>query len=346
MPSTVIAERIGWMRSSATLRAKVSTLRPLYRGVDPADRTGYEAGELAQCDLWFPPVSIPLGRGPVGQLQTGTPPVLVMTSGFSRFIAALMIPSRAIGDLLAGMWVLLATVFGRSPRTLVWDNETGIGQGRRLTAPAQAFAGTLGNKIIRLRPRDPEGKGIVERANGYLETSFMPGRDFASPHDFNTQLGDWLVRANTRLVRRTGARPVDLLAADQAAMLVLPPVAPQVGITTRVRLPRDYYVRVDSNDYSVHPEAIGHLVDVRADLGEVSVRLGPKVVACHERSWADRLTITDPSHQRAAVILREKYRQAAARPLPAAPVQLRALPDYDELFGTAPDTDEPTVAAS
>ena len=346
MPATVIGARIGWTRSSATLRLKVSQLRPLYRGVDPVDRTEYAAGELAQCDLWFPPVKIALGQGPLGQAQLGSPPVLVMTSGFSRFIAALMIPSRMTGDLLAGMWLLLATMFVGVPRTLVWDNESGIGAGRRLTAPAQAFAGTLGNKIMRLRPRDPEGKGMVERANGYLETSFLPGREFTCPQDFNTQLGGWLIQANTRLVRRTGARPVDLLGADRAAMLELPPIAPQLGLTTRVRLPRDYYVRVDANDYSVHPEAIGHLVDVRADLDNVRVRLGSKVVACHQRSWAHRLTITDPAHQHAAVKLREHYRTAAAHPVPDAPVQLRALPDYDDMFGTGPDSDEPTVVAS
>jgi transposase len=47
MPATVIGERIGWTRSSSVLRAKVAALRPLYRGVDPADRTEYKAGELA-----------------------------------------------------------------------------------------------------------------------------------------------------------------------------------------------------------------------------------------------------------------------------------------------------------
>ena len=39
-----------------------------------------------------------------------------------------------------------------------------------------------------LPPREPEHKGIVERNNDYLETSFLPGRSFASPTDFNVQL--------------------------------------------------------------------------------------------------------------------------------------------------------------
>jgi hypothetical protein len=43
---------------------------------DPAQRTDYLPGELAQCDLWFPPVDVPLGFG-----QVGRPPVLVMVRG-------------------------------------------------------------------------------------------------------------------------------------------------------------------------------------------------------------------------------------------------------------------------
>src|SRR5665647_359742 len=42
------------------------------------------------------------------------------------------------------------------------------------------------------------------------------------------------------------------------------PVAPAIGLTNRVRLARDYYVRIDSNDYSVDPRAIGRFVDVLA----------------------------------------------------------------------------------
>lgn len=61
MPATVIAERIGYQHSSSILRARVAELRPYYVGVDPADRLEFAAGELAQCDLWFPDVAVPVG---------------------------------------------------------------------------------------------------------------------------------------------------------------------------------------------------------------------------------------------------------------------------------------------
>ena len=51
MPATVIAERIGWSNSMTVLKDRIRVLRPQYKPVDPASRTTYEPGELAQCDL-------------------------------------------------------------------------------------------------------------------------------------------------------------------------------------------------------------------------------------------------------------------------------------------------------
>jgi hypothetical protein len=39
---------------------------------------------------------------------------------------------------------------------------------------------------------DPEAKRGTERLHDYLERSFLPGRTFDSPTDFNSQLQAWL----------------------------------------------------------------------------------------------------------------------------------------------------------
>ena len=330
MPVPVIAERIGWQRGLTILKDRVRELRPVYQPVDPASRTTYLPGELAQCDLWFPPVDIPLGSG-----QAGRPPVLVMVSGYSRVITAAMLPSRQSPDLLAGHWRLISE-WGRVPKILVWDNESAVGQWRggkpALTEAFNAFRGTLGIRVIQCRPADPETKGLVERANGYLETSFLPGREFRGPGDFNTQLTEWLVRANTRRHRVLGCRPADRRDADRAAMLELPPVAPVVGWRAATRLPRDHYVRLDSNDYSVHPAVIGRKVEVSADLDQVIVTCQGKVVATHVRCWADHQTLTDPVHAEAAAGLRQARRLSAVHPVDTL-VEQRELTDYDRMLG-------------
>ena len=83
MPATVIAERIGWTRSIRVLSARVAELRPVYLPPDPASRTAYAAGEIAQCDFWFPDIELPFGFG-----QTRTAhrmSVLTMICGCSRW---------------------------------------------------------------------------------------------------------------------------------------------------------------------------------------------------------------------------------------------------------------------
>ena len=48
MPATVIAEQIGWEHSITILKDRVRGLRPLYAGIDPADRLVHEPGVAAQ----------------------------------------------------------------------------------------------------------------------------------------------------------------------------------------------------------------------------------------------------------------------------------------------------------
>ena len=333
MPATVIAERIRWERSIRVLRDRVAELRPAYLPPDPASRTAYEPGEIAQCDLWFPPATVPVG---FGQVRKPTQlPVLTMVTGYARWLAALLIPSRSAADLFAGWWQLISGL-GAVPRVLVWDGEGAIGRWRagrvELTANCQAFRGTLGAKVVVCKPADPEAKGLIERAHDYLERSFLPGRSFTSPADFNAQLAAWLALVNTRPRRALGCSPAERITADRAAMLALPPVAPETGWRAWTRLARDHYVRLDSNDYSVHPAVIGRRIEVTAGLARVRVLCGGEVVADHQRIWAWHQSISDPAHLAAARAMRRQRVTALRRP-PEPEVEIRALADYDAALG-------------
>lgn len=94
--------------------------------------------------------------------------------------------------------------------------------------------------VVLLKPGDPEAKGLVERGARYLETSFLPGRHVGSPADFNAQLADWLVRANSRHHRVIGPPPADRIVEDRAAMLPLPPLLPDPAFRKTIRLGRDH----------------------------------------------------------------------------------------------------------
>jgi transposase len=333
IPATVIAERIGWTRSMTVLKERVAELRPVYLPPDPASRTQYAAGEIAQFDLWFPPISLPVGFGqtrPATQL-----PVLTMVCGYSRWAAAVLIPSRTGEDLLAGWWQLLAGL-GAVPRVCVWDGEGAVGRWRggrsELTVACQGFRGTLATKVLICRPADPEAKGLVERLHDYLERSFLPGRTFTGPADFNTQLDAWLGLVSTRSRRALGCAPSDRIAADRERMLTLPPVGPVTGWRSSTRLARDHYVRLDGNDYSVHPAVIGRRVEVIADLARVRVLCDGRLAADHERIWARHQTMSAEEHVSAARALRAH--RVGLHPAPAAEqVEIRALSDYDAALG-------------
>jgi len=115
-------------------------------------------------------------------------------------------------------------------------------------------------------------------------------------------------------------------------MIALPPVAPATGWRASARLPRDHYIRLDGNDYSVHPAVIGRRVEVVADLGRVRVFCDGRPVADHQRAWAKHQTISDPEHVAAAKLLR-RDRIGLVRPSAETEVQVRALTDYDAALG-------------
>jgi hypothetical protein len=150
--------------------------------------------------------------------------------------------------------VELLQLLGRVPRRLIWDNESGIGRGkRRAEGVSVRSPGTLATTLQR-SSRDPESKGIVERSNGWFETSFMPGREFASPADFNDQFGrvaHHRQRPGRAHDQGSPGRPARRRQGGDAAA-----AAGATGTwagSTGSGSGRDYYVRVDSNDYSVDP---------------------------------------------------------------------------------------------
>jgi hypothetical protein len=138
----------------------------------------------------------------------------------------------------------------------------------------------------------------------------------------HAQLAAWTALVNTRRRRVLGCAPTERIGADRAGMLPLPPVPPVTGWSCSLRLPRDHYVRVDADDYSVRPEVVGRRVEVSADLDRVRVHAEGRLVADHARVWARHQTLTDPVHRTAAARLRAEHSAVTAiagAAKPAAP---------------------------
>ncbi len=97
-----------------------------------------------------------------------------------------------------------------------------------------------------------------------------------------------------------------------------------------LRLPRDRYVRVATNDYSVQPRAVGRRVEVRLDLDRVTVTCAGEVVADHPRAWARPVPV--PGHAATLVALRAAAHRTAPAEVPWAP----DLAAYDTWVATRP----------
>lgn len=298
MPTTLIAERVGWNQPLQMLFDLVTELRLEYSDQphNMSQRTN-QPGEVAQFNLWFPPIEIPVG---FGQIRTARQlPVLTMITGYSRWLTATLIPSRYAEDLLAGAWELLTTL-GAVPHVMTWDSDpTAWRREAGRVSPSDKFSGffgAVGADLVFSGSADSQPRSLVEQAQAHMERSFLPGRAFTSPEDFNIQLRAWLNMRNTSRPRPPEHSPAELLNIDKRAMLRLPPFPPPSGWHLALQVGSRPFLRFDANDYSLHPAAIGRHVDLIADLHHVKVLCDGKLAAEHRRSWARAQTIQDPAH--------------------------------------------------
>ena len=318
-----LLEEQGYVGGKTILDDYLREVRPLFvPRPRTLQRTSYRPGALCQFDVWQPSREIPVGSG---QMRRGY--VVVGCLPYSRTGVGTLVFSKEAPDLLYGIGGCLAKL-GGLPEALVWDREGALhAGGGRPSDPFAAFCGELRVGWRFLEPRDPQSKGVVERLQGYMETSFEPGRSFVGELDYQEQLDRWFAgRANLRFHRTLRCRPVDRLAEELTVMRSLPERMPDVDRRLVTRVPPDPYVRVDSNDYSLDPRLVGRRVELRISQRELlAVALDRGELACrHRRSFARHRTITALEHARA---LRE------LRGAPAEPeVEQRPLARYDALI--------------
>jgi len=204
--------------------------------------------------------------------------------------------------------------------------------GGRPTEEFAAFCGQLSVGWRILDPGDCQAKGVSERLQGFMETSFEPGRSFCNELDFQGQLDRWFSeRANVRLHRTLRERPVDRLGRERESMRALPTVGPELDRRIVLRVPPQPYVHVDRNDYSLDPRLVGRRVEVRVcqrELVAVALDTG-ELAAKHRRVFAGGQELTDPAHQ--ALLERLRLARCSGKPPSGDDVQLRDLSVYDQL---------------
>jgi hypothetical protein len=139
-------------------------------------------------------------------------------------------------------------------------------------------------------------------------------------------LDGWFEKVNARRHKTLRERPADRLAAELDAMAPLPAELPDTARRWVTRVAPDPHLRVDTNDYSLHPALVGRRVEVSVDQRHVTaIALDTGELACrHQRSFARHRTITALERARALKTHRR-------RPV-ETPVEVRPLARYDQLI--------------
>jgi transposase len=221
------------------------------------DRFETEPGRQAQVD-WGSCGLIELG-GRRRRLS-----LLAVVLGHSRLIWARFVVSERRPVLMRLLEDCFAEIDG-VPKELLFDNlKQVVARPRTAEAPAEiqmafsAFADHWGFEVVASPPYWPRAKGKVERAIGYIKSSFLEGRSFTDLDDLNTQLRIWLAEvANIRIHGTTGERPTDRLSADQKAMLPVGhlPAFPSMSLSPRLA-DHDGRISYQGVTYSVDPEIL------------------------------------------------------------------------------------------
>jgi transposase len=321
--------RSGYGGGISILKEHLARVRPGFREARAFQRTSYLAGEIGQLDWWHTGVRVPVGKGLVRETFG-----LVLTLPHSGAHAVVFTLGRTVGDLRPALLGCLHRL-GGVPEKLVHDNDPAIVAARsggraRLHPEVAGLLGALHTKAVPLAPRRPTSKGQVERTIGYLETSFLPLRTFASVADLQEQHDTWAAEvAHRRVLRRTGARVADRLLVARGFLHRLPDPVPDTDLHLEARAGKDAFVRVLDVDYSVPPAFVGRRIGIRVSPTTIRLSCEGTLVATHSRSFVPADVVLDPAHGRAIRLAREA-RQRLAEQEPEAPVV--DLARYDALF--------------
>ena len=187
----------------------------------------------------------------------------------------------------------------------------GSSQGSRfvLHPAAVEFAAHHSTRIASCRAGDAKRKGKVERPFRQLRETFIPELEAEGPPasigELNRRAALWLdTHVHAVASRSTGARPVDRLNVERP--FLSPPPAERFD-TDYIEVRRVHnilpLISYGGARYSVPPQVLGQLVEVRRPVGadRIEVRWAGRLVATHTvAAGGHSVEVWDPAHRHAA----------------------------------------------
>jgi len=267
----------------------------------------FEPGECAQVD-W----------GQFRSIQVGNTrrrlSFFVMVLCYSRMLYVEFTVSETMEHFLACHANALA-FFGGVPTRLMVDNlksavlRRAVGEAPVLNPRYKDLADHFGFTIAPCGIGQPQEKGRVENAVGYIKKNFLAGLELTDFCLVNPAARQWLhTVANVRVHGSTKRKPCELFEAEKAALKPLPPRPYDVGIIRPIRANSQFRITVDTNTYSVPAEYAGTALTLKLYPDHLCVYHQDKLIARHIRRHDRHQDIEDPDHPRA--LLQQRRRAA------------------------------------
>jgi transposase len=286
-------ERRGFKGKITVVRDHLGELREK-RHQEPYVRRLFHPGEAAEVD-WANCGTMEIG----GRLRRISGFVMVLS--YSRMVYLEFTLSEALEEFLRCHQNAFS-FFQGCPRRLLYDNLRAAvlahrGSDVRWNPRFMDFSGHYLFKPVACNPAAGWEKGRVERTIRYIRSNFLLGRTFRSLEELNVSAITWRdEKANRRVHKTTGRRPIDLYSDDRARLLALPDVTYDTRILRSVQITPDCRANFERNTYSVPPKYVGQALTLRASPSEVCLYDGPSLVARHPRSQETHQDILDPEH--------------------------------------------------
>jgi transposase len=246
-------------------------------------RLQFAPGEAAQVDFGAGPFLLDPARGELRRTWC-----FVMTLCFSRHQYVEFVWDQTVATWL-GCHRRAFEWFAAVPVRLIIDNpkcaitKACVHDPLVQRAYAECAEG-YGFKIDPCPPADPAKKGVVEAGVKYVKGNFLPIRSFRDLADLNAQARRWVMEeAGVRVHGTTREPPLARFVIEKPLLRALPPIAPDLGTWTAVRVHRDCHVQFDRCFYSVSFTLIGQSLWLRATDSAVAIHQDYRQVAMHPR---------------------------------------------------------------
>ncbi|QDG66665.1 transposase [Pseudarthrobacter sp. NIBRBAC000502772] len=206
---------------------------------------------------------------------------LIFTAVYSRHMFVWLTYTQTLAAVIAGCemaWAFFGSVF----KALIPDNLKPVVTSADPVNPRFStgwldYAAHAGFATDAARVRSPKDKSKVERVVQYVRENFFAGDVFADLEDAQARAVFWCQeKAGMRIRGTTAARPAEVIAAEEAPVLLPAPADYDVPVFMDVKVPRDHHIEIGKALYSVPGDSIGSQVAVGAD---------SELVKIYHRSW-------------------------------------------------------------